>query len=71
MIAIVTDMRGYLSVVLICISLIANGVEHIFNISVGHLYDFLAKVSSWVLCPFFTQIFFVVIELYEFFIYFT
>ena len=65
-------MRCYLIVVLTCISLMINDVEHLLVLPVGHLYVF-GKMSIQLLCPFLNQFFgfFVfAIKLYEFFIYF-
>ena len=42
--AILTDMRSSLTVVLICISLIMNDVEHHFMF-VSHLYVFFGEMS--------------------------
>ena len=43
MLATLTSVRGYLTVVLICISLMANDAEHLF-MSLGPLYVFLREV---------------------------
>jgi len=56
-VAVMVGMNRHLVVVLICVSLMVNDVEHLF-ISVGHLYVFFGKMSIQVLCPFFNQLFF-------------
>ena len=60
MISILTRVRWYLIVVLICISLVISNVEHLF-MPVGHLYVFFGELSS---SAHFLNLF----ELYELFI---
>ena len=66
MIAILTDVKCYLIVILICTPLRISAMEHFFL----WLYIFFGKMSIQVFCPFLIELFIFDIELYEMFIYF-
>ena len=60
-VTILVNVWWYLSMVLICISLMMRRLNN-FSVHIGHLYIFFGTMSVHI-CPFFTEVVFAVVEL--------
>ena len=50
--AILIGVKSCLIVVVICVSLITNDIEHLNHVLIGHLYSFFGELFVQILCPF-------------------